>query len=222
MQPPMMLPIESRLRTMFAGKLVGIIRVNDTQHCLSAAHALNRAGFKMIEVTLTAPGALDIIKELAANAAEDVMIGAGTVMSAYDTRACIENGAQFIVSPICELDIVRPCRDAGVVAIPGAMSPTEIMRAWRFGAHVIKVWPAGNVGGPAFIRALRGPLPDIPLWVSGNVFARDAQEYLRAGAQLVGLGPELLPPAMMDAGDWDGVTEHARRLLLQARGEALA
>ena len=96
------------------------------------------------------------------------------------------------------------------------------MHAWRFGAHVIKVYPAGNVGGPAFIRALRGPLPDIPLWVSGNVFARDAQEYLRSGAQLVGLGAELLPSAMLDDANWEGITEHARRLLMQARGEALA
>jgi 2-dehydro-3-deoxyphosphogluconate aldolase/(4S)-4-hydroxy-2-oxoglutarate aldolase len=99
------------------------------------------------------------------------------------------------------------------------MTPTEIVQAWRVGAHVVKVFPAGNVGGAAFIRALRGPLPDIPLWVSGNVFARDAQDFLRAGAQLVGLGAELLPPALMDANDWDGVTAHAQRLLLLARGE---
>lgn len=222
MPDTVLLPIESRLRTMFARQVVSIIRANSTERAALAAGALARAGFKMIEVTMTVPGAIDVIKELAANAAEDVMIGAGTVMNAADARACIDNGAQFVVSPICELDIIRPCRDAGVVAIPAGMTPTEIVQAWRVGAHVVKVFPAGNVGGAAFIRALRGPLPDIPLWVSGNVFARDAQDFLRAGAQLVGLGAELLPSALIDANDWDGVTAHAQRLLLLARGEVSA
>lgn len=222
MPDTVLLPIESRLRTMFAQQVVSIIRANSAERAAQAAGALARAGFKLIEVTMTVPGAIDVIKELAANAAEDVMIGAGTVMNAADARACIDNGAQFIVSPICELDIIRPCRDAGVVAIPAGMTPTEIVQAWRVGAHVVKVFPAGNVGGAAFIRALRGPLPDIPLWVSGNVFARDAQDFLRAGAQLVGLGAELLPSALMDANDWDGVTAHAQRLLLLARGEVSA
>jgi len=222
MQTTTLLPIEARLRAMFTNKLVSVIRVNSAERGLHAARALTGAGFKMIEVTMTVPGAFDVIKELATNAAEDVMIGAGTVMNAADARACIDNGAQFIVSPICELDIIRPCRDAGVVAIPAGMTPTEIVRAWRVGAHVVKVYPAGSIGGAAFIRAIRGPLPDIPLWVSGNVFARDAQEYLRAGVQLIGLGVELLPAHLMDAGDWEGVTAHAHQLLLQARGEALA
>ena len=219
MTTPPISPIETRLRAMLAQQYVAIIRVNSGERAVKAAEALARAGFKMIEVTMTVPGALDIIKDLAARNTDGVMIGAGTVMSAPDARQCIENGAQFIVSPICEPDIIRPCRDAGVVVIPAGLTPTEIVHAWRMGAHLVKVYPAGSVGGPAYIRALRGPLPDIPLWVSGMLTAREACEYLKAGVQLVGLGQELLPAGLMDANEWDALSQHARRLLVQARGE---
>jgi 2-dehydro-3-deoxyphosphogluconate aldolase/(4S)-4-hydroxy-2-oxoglutarate aldolase len=220
-----MSPIEARLRAMFAQKYVAIIRVNTAERALKGAQALMKAGFRLIEVTLTVPGALDVIKDLAAqvnqNVAESerILIGAGTVMNAPDARRCIDNGAQFVVSPICETDIIRPCRDAGVVAIPAGLTMTEIVHAWRMGAHVVKISPAGSVGGPAYIRAIRGPLPDIPLWVSGMVTAREAVDYMKAGVQLVGLGAELLPPALMEANDWEAVSQHAQRLLLQARGE---
>jgi 2-dehydro-3-deoxyphosphogluconate aldolase/(4S)-4-hydroxy-2-oxoglutarate aldolase len=214
-----MSPIETRIRGMFAEKYVAIIRVNSSEYALKGAQALMQAGFRMIEITLTIPGALDVIKDLAAQVSNAVMIGAGTVMNTPDALRCIENGAQFVVSPICETDIIRPCRDAGVVAIPAGLTMTEIVHAWRMGAHVVKISPAGSVGGPAYIRAIRGPLPEIPLWVSGMVTAREASDYLKAGVQLVGLGAELLPPALMDTNDWEAVSQHAQRLLLQARGE---
>ncbi len=219
---PNVSPIESRLREMLAQKYVAIIRVNSDERAVKAADALARAGFRLIEVTMTVPGAVDIIKDLSAAQHDGVVIGAGTVMSAFDARQCIEAGAQFIVSPICELDIIRPSRDAGVVVIPAGLTPTEIVHAWRMGAHVVKVYPAGSVGGPAYIRALRGPLPEIPLWVSGMVSAREACEYLKAGVQLVGLGAELLPAGLMDSGDWDALSHNAHRLLVQARGEVEA
>ncbi len=219
---PNMSPIETRLREMLAQKYVAIIRVNSGERAVNAADALISAGFKLIEVTMTVPGAVDIIKELSARQRDGVMIGAGTVMNAPDARQCIEKGAQFVVSPICEPDIIRPCRDAGVVVIPAGLTPTEIVYAWRMGAHVVKVYPAGSIGGPAYIRALRGPLPEIPLWVSGMLTAREASEYLKAGVQLVGLGAELLPAGLMDAGDWDMLSQHAHRLLVAARGEVEA
>ena len=218
-----MTPIEVRLRGMLAFQLVCVIRASSAERAMNAAQSLLRAGFKLIEVTMTVPGAFEAIKELAAHVTEDVMIGAGTVMNAADARQCIENGAQFVVSPTCEIDIIRPCRDAGVVAIPAGLTPTEIVQAWRMGAHVVKIFPACSVGGPAYVKALRGPLPDIPLWVSGMLAAREARDYLNAGVQLVGLGyAELLPRALVDAGDWDGVTEHARRILYEARGVNVA
>ncbi len=214
-----MLPIESRLRRMLAEQLVAIIRANSQERALNAGRALMRAGFKLIEITLTIPGALDVMKTLADSAPEDVMIGAGTVMSAAHARDCVAQGAQFIVSPICETDIIRPCREAGVVAIPAGLSATEIVHAWRLGAHVVKVFPVGTVGGPSYIKALRGPLPDIPLWVSGMVAPAQAREYVAAGAQLVGLGSDqLLPARLVDAADWDGIATHAHALLLAAKG----
>lgn len=204
---------------MFEEKVAAIIRVPQPETAVNLAHALLTAGFKCVEVTLTVPGALDVIKTLAEAAPADCMIGAGTVTSAADARACIKAGAQFIVSPICEIDIVRPCREAGVVAIPAGLSATEIMTAWRVGAHVVKVFPAGSVGGPAYIKAIRGPMPEIPLWVSGMLQPSETQAYLAAGAQIVGLNANALPQSLIDSGDWTGVTDAARAMLKEALGE---
>jgi len=213
-----MLPIEQRLRALFAEKIVLIIRASHPELALNLAHALMTGGVRCVEVTMTVPGALDVIKTLAASAPEGVMIGAGTVMGAADARACIDAGAQFVVSPTCETDIIRPCREAGVVAIPAGLTPTEIVQAWRVGAHVVKVFPAGAAGGPNYVKAVRGPLPDIPLWVSGLVQPGEAQAYFAAGAQLVGLNAASLPQDKVDAGDWAAVSQAARALLNEARG----
>jgi 2-dehydro-3-deoxyphosphogluconate aldolase/(4S)-4-hydroxy-2-oxoglutarate aldolase len=214
-----MLIAEKRIRTMFDEKVAAIIRVPQPETALNLARALLQAGFKCVEVTMTVPGALDVIKTLAEAAPESSMIGAGTVTSAVDARACIKAGAQFIVSPICEIDIVRPCREAGVVAIPAGLSATEIMTAWRVGAHVVKVFPAGSVGGPAYIKAIRGPMPDIPLWVSGMLQPSETRAYLAAGAQIVGLNANALPQYLIDNGDWAGVADAARAMLKEALGE---
>lgn len=214
-----MLIAEKRIRTMFEEQVTAIIRVPQPETAVNLAHALLQAGFKCVEVTMTVPGALDVIKTLAEAAPEGSMIGAGTVTSAADARACIKAGAQFIVSPICEIDIIRPCREAGVVAIPAGLSATEIMTAWREGAHVVKVFPAGSVGGPAYIKTIRGPLPDIPLWVSGMLQPSETQAYLAAGAQIVGLNANALPQNLIDSGDWAGVTDAARAMLKEAFGD---
>ncbi len=216
------LPVEQRLRALFREKVVAIIRVAEAERALGLARALIAGGFRCVEVTMTVPGALDVIKALCADAPEDVLIGAGTVTSAAEACRCIEAGAQFLVSPICETDIVRPSREAGVVAIPAGMTPTEIVHAWRLGAHVVKVFPAGVIGGPAFIRAIRGPLPDIPLWVSGAVQPCETQAYLSAGAQLVGLNASALPGNLLESGDWDAVAHAARVILGEARIERSA
>lgn len=212
-----MLPIERRLRALFRERVVAIVRVADAERALGLARALIAGGFRCVEVTMTVPGALDVIKTLSAEVPAEVLIGAGTVTSAAEARQCIEAGAQFLVSPICETDIIRPSREAGVVAIPAGMTPTEIMYAWRLGAHVVKVFPAGAIGGPAFIRAVRGPLPDIPLWVSGGVHPGETQAYLAAGAQLVGLNAAALPGHLIESGSWDELAVAARAMLDEAR-----
>jgi 2-dehydro-3-deoxyphosphogluconate aldolase/(4S)-4-hydroxy-2-oxoglutarate aldolase len=216
-----MLPIEQKLKAMLHARLATVIRASSVGRAVKAAEALIKAGYKLIEVTMTVPGATEAMKELSSRQLEGIVIGAGTVMSAYDARQCIEAGAQFVVSPTCETDIVRPCREAGVVAIPAGLTPTEIVAAWRVGAHFVKVFPAGAMGGPDYIRALRGPLPDIPLWVSGKLKATEVPAYLQAGAQLIGLGSELLPEKLMAAEDWDAIAEHAGKLRLVAEGNSL-
>lgn len=212
-----MLPIERRLRALFHERVVAIIRVADAERALGLTRALIAGGFRCVEITMTVPGALDVIKTLCAEAPEEILIGAGTVTSAAEARQCIEAGAQFLVSPICETDIIRPSREAGVVAIPAGMTPTEIVHAWRLGAHVVKVFPVGAIGGPAFIRAVRGPLPDIPLWVSGGVQPGETQTYLAAGAQLVGLNAGALPGHLIESGRWDELAVAARAMLNEAR-----
>jgi 2-dehydro-3-deoxyphosphogluconate aldolase/(4S)-4-hydroxy-2-oxoglutarate aldolase len=212
----LMWTIETRLRHMFANPISAVMRLNNAENTLNAARCLIAAGFKSVEITMTTPSAIEIVKTLAQEAPADVLIGAGTAMCAADARATIEAGAQFVVSAICELEIIRPCREAGIVCIPAGMTPTEIVYAWRAGAHVVKIFPAAMIGGVDFVRAVRGPLPEIPLWVSGMVPAKSAQDYLRAGANLVGLTHELFPTALIQAKDWAGLTQHMRDILKTA------
>lgn len=210
-----MLPIQSRLQFMLARRAAVVMRGSDPHKVHGTAHALACGGFACIEVTMTVPGAVDLVRQLAAEL-PDVMIGAGTVTTAHDALACIEAGAQFVVSPIAAADIIRPCREAGVVAIPAGMTPTEIHGAWLAGGHVVKIFPAAPIGGAAFVRALRGPFPDIPLWVSGGVRASESPAYFDAGVQLVGLNAAEIPAALVDAGDWDAVAAEAAAMLARA------
>jgi 2-dehydro-3-deoxyphosphogluconate aldolase/(4S)-4-hydroxy-2-oxoglutarate aldolase len=211
-----MTPAASRLERIFAARIAMVMRGNNPEQVRGLAHALARAGFECIEVTLTVPGAIELVKTLVAEL-PGTMIGAGTVTTAHDARDCIEAGAQFIVSPIATVDIVRPCREGGVVCIPAGMTPTEIHSAWMAGGHVIKIFPAAPAGGPAFVKALRGPFPHIPLWVSGGVSAADAPAYFAAGAQLVGLNAGEIPASALAACDWETVSNHAAVLLQAAR-----
>ncbi len=204
---------EQRLRHMFDARVVGIIRTQNADHALRMARALLDGGFRCVEITMNTPEALSLIETLAREAPTNALIGAGTVMSADQALACIRAGAQFVVSPIAETAIIAPCREAGVVVIPAGLTPTEIVHLWRAGAHVVKVFPINAMGGPEYIRALRGPLPEIPLWVSGAVNPEETPAYLAAGVQLVGLNAHHLPTALIEQGDHAALTEAARTLL---------
>lgn len=204
----MSVSVEQRLRRMFSARVAMVMRGSDPARVAGLARALVVAGLECVEVTLTVPGAIDLIKTLAAEL-PDTMIGAGTVTTAHDARAAIDAGAQFVVSPVVALDIIRPCREGGVVCIPAGMTPTEIHSAWLNGGHVVKIFPAAPAGGPAYLRALRGPFPEIPLWVSGGVTAADAPAYFAAGAQLVGLNAGEIPADLIQSGAWDAIAAHA-------------
>lgn len=180
--------------------LVPVIRASSPDEARFAADAIYEGGISVAEITMTVPGALEVITDLARNA-PDVLIGAGTVLNAESARRCLDAGAQFLVSPGLHLKTVEHAVHHKVLIIAGALTPTEIMAAWEAGADFVKVFPCSNVGGPGYLRALRGPFPDIPLVPTGGVNLETAQEFLRAGAAALGVGGELILKDALKARD---------------------
>jgi 2-dehydro-3-deoxyphosphogluconate aldolase / (4S)-4-hydroxy-2-oxoglutarate aldolase len=180
--------------------LVPVIRASSPDEARFAADAIYEGGISVAEITMTVPGALDVISDLARNS-PGVLIGAGTVLNADSARRCLEAGAQFLVSPGLHLKTVEHAVHHKVLIIAGALTPTEIMAAWEAGADFVKVFPCSNVGGPSYLRALKGPFPDIPLVPTGGVNLETAQEFLRAGAAALGVGGELILKDALKARD---------------------
>jgi 2-dehydro-3-deoxyphosphogluconate aldolase / (4S)-4-hydroxy-2-oxoglutarate aldolase len=180
--------------------LVPVIRASSPDEARFAADAIYEGGISVAEITMTVPGALDVISDLARNS-PGVLIGAGTVLNAESARRCLEAGAQFLVSPGLHLKTVEHAVHHKVLIIAGALTPTEIMAAWEAGADFVKVFPCSNVGGPSYLRALKGPFPDIPLVPTGGVNLETAQEFLRAGAAALGVGGELILKDALKARD---------------------
>jgi 2-dehydro-3-deoxyphosphogluconate aldolase / (4S)-4-hydroxy-2-oxoglutarate aldolase len=180
--------------------LVPVIRASSPDEARFAADAIYEGGISVAEITMTVPGALEVISDLARNS-PGVLIGAGTVLNADSARRCLEAGAQFLVSPGLHLKTVEHAVHHKVLIIAGALTPTEIMAAWEAGADFVKVFPCSNVGGPSYLRALKGPFPDIPLVPTGGVNLETAQEFLRAGASALGVGGELILKDALKARD---------------------
>jgi 2-dehydro-3-deoxyphosphogluconate aldolase/(4S)-4-hydroxy-2-oxoglutarate aldolase len=200
------------LEALLAAKIVAVVRMKDAARLEATAAALRRGGVSTIEITMTVPGAVDIIREMARAKTPGALVGAGTVLDAGTATEVIAAGADFVVSPITDLDMIRACRDAGVVVAPGAFTPTEIVAAWRAGADIVKIFPATSLG-PQFVRDLRGPLPQIRLMPTGGVTVENARDFLAAGAACVGIGTALVDAKAVEAGDWDGLAARARRLV---------
>jgi len=177
-----------------------------------AAKTVAGAGIPIIEVTATVGDAPDIIAELSSDIPE-LMVGAGTVFDVEMARRCVEAGARFISSPAVGLAVVEFARTEGVLAIPGALTPTEVSAARQAGADFIKIFPCGQVGGPRYIHALRGPFPHVALIAVGGVNQQTAAEFIAAGATAIGLGPELIPKKALEHRDGHWITELARRFL---------
>lgn len=203
---------EKVLAGITAAKVVAVIRIKDAARLAQVAAALQRGGVGVLEVTMTVPGAVEIIREMARAKAPGTLIGAGTVLDAGTATDVIAAGADFVVSPITDPETVRACRDAGVLVAPGAFTPTEIVAAWRGGADIVKVFPATSLG-PQFFRDLRGPLPHIRLMPTGGVTLENAAEFLAAGAAAVGIGTALVDAKAVEAGDWEALEARARRLM---------
>jgi len=190
---------------------LGIIRVDQAEGLVRIAQALQEGGLNCVEVTMTTPGALRAIEE-ASGKLNGVLMGAGTVLDAPTARQAILAGAQFLVTPTVEPDVIEMAHRYGVVVIPGAMTPTEILTAWEMGADMVKVFPA-NVLGPGYLKAVHGPLPQIPLVPTGGVTAETAGEFIRAGAAMVCAGGWLVDKQVVAEGRYEVLTARARELI---------
>jgi 2-dehydro-3-deoxyphosphogluconate aldolase/(4S)-4-hydroxy-2-oxoglutarate aldolase len=190
--------------------IVPVVRAPSGEIAVRAVEALVAGGIDVVELTMTVPGAVELIGELTARFGDRVLVGAGTVLDAEIARACIRAGAAFVVSPILETAVIATCRAEGVPAIPGALTPTEVIGASRAGAEVIKVFPCGALGGPSYVRSLLAPFPGLKLLPTGGVSLKNAGDFVRAGAFAVGVGADLVDVAELREGGADAVTEAAR------------
>lgn len=209
------------IRKLMEWGVLGIIRVQEAEGLLRITKALQDGGLDCVEITMTTPGALRAI-EAASEKITGVLMGAGTVLDATTARQAILAGAEFLVTPTVELDVIEMAHRYGVVVIPGAMSPTEVLTAWEMGADMVKVFPA-SVLGPGYLKAVRGPLPQIPLVPTGGITADNAGEFIRAGAVMVCAGGWLVDKKAVAESHYEVLTERARQLIeavRKAKGEA--
>jgi 2-dehydro-3-deoxyphosphogluconate aldolase/(4S)-4-hydroxy-2-oxoglutarate aldolase len=187
--------------------VVPVVRASSGQEALQLVAALREGGIDVIELTMTVPGAVEIIRELAK--AGGAIVGAGTVLDAETARACLLAGAQFVVSPATDLPTITLCRTYGVPVMAGALTPTEVVAAWRAGSDMVKVFPCGAVGGASYLKALKAPLPQVELIPTGGVSLDTAADFIKAGASAVGAGADLVDPKKGAA----YVTDRARQYL---------
>jgi 2-dehydro-3-deoxyphosphogluconate aldolase / (4S)-4-hydroxy-2-oxoglutarate aldolase len=189
-------------------RLISVIRASSPQAAQAAAHAVADGGVPMVEITFTVPDAPDVMAALAKR--EDVIVGAGTVLTPDQARAALDAGATFIIAPNLSLAVAEVALAAGVMFCPGAYTTTEILAARAAGAHVVKIYPVGVAGGPAYIQIIRDPLPDVPMLAAGGTNLENVVPFLRAGCVGVGLGGALADPQLAAAGDTAEITRRAR------------
>lgn len=192
--------------------VVAVIRMKDTNRLLKVIEAVRQGGVKSIEITMTVPGAVEIIRQLSAAVPPDVLIGAGTVVDEATANQVIDAGARFVVGPVLNLGIVSLCGKRDVPVMPGCYTPTEILTAWNAGADIIKVFPATSLG-PKYFKDLRGPFPDIRLMPTGGVTIDNVGEWIAAGACAVGVGSDLLDKKAIDEERYEVLTERAGRMV---------
>jgi 2-dehydro-3-deoxyphosphogluconate aldolase/(4S)-4-hydroxy-2-oxoglutarate aldolase len=192
--------------------LMPVIRAESEEQAMALADAIADGGVTCLEVTMTVPGAERVIARLASER-RHILVGAGTVLDAATAERCIGEGAQFVVSPAFDAATVALCRKMDVAALPGALTPTEVVAAWRGGADVVKIFPAGAMGGAKYIRSLKAPLPQIEMIPTGGISLNTAHEFLAAGAFALGVGADLVDIAAIKAGKPEAITAHAARYL---------
>src|SRR5436309_11580870 len=207
---------ETDLQRVLDSGIVAVVRCPDSQQLVEVCRALADGGVTVVEITMSVPDALDVMRQVRKALGDRVLLGAGTILDPETARAALLAGAEYIVSPTVNLDVIRLCQRYDKLVMPGAFTPTEILAAWEAGADVVKVFPA-EVVGPAFFKALRGPLPQVRLMPTGGVDLSTAADFLKAGACCLGVGSQLVEPKAVAARDFERVRELARQYVRVVR-----
>jgi 2-dehydro-3-deoxyphosphogluconate aldolase/(4S)-4-hydroxy-2-oxoglutarate aldolase len=192
--------------------VVAVIRLKDPKALASVVEALVAGGVHVLEITMTVPGAVGLIRTLGQTLPPGFLLGAGTVTDAATANDVIDAGAAFVVSPVLRLEVIAACHRRGIPALPGCFSPTEILTAWDAGADIVKVFPATALG-PGYFKDVRGPMPEVKLMPTGGVSIENAGDWIRAGAVAVGVGGALLDAAAIAAGNFSIITANAARMV---------
>ncbi len=211
---------ETQLRQVLESGIVAVVRSQDSQQLVDVVKALADGGVTVVEITMSVPNALDVLKQVRQALGDRVLLGAGTVLDPETARAVLLAGAEYIVSPTVNLDVIRLCRRYDKLVMPGAFTPTEILTAWEAGADIVKVFPA-EVVGPAFFKALRGPLPQIRVMPTGGVDLTTAAAFVKAGACCLGIGSQLVEPDAVAKRDFGRIRDLAKQyaaIVKQFRG----
>ena len=191
--------------------LIPVVRAESADMAHRAVAAVCAGGIPIVEITMTVPGAIDVIRALVKQNSAGTLIGAGTVLDARSAESCVDAGAQFIVSPALDVGTIIACKEMDVAMMAGALTPTEIYTAWSAGADLVKVFPAGAVGGASYLKAIKGPLPQIKLVPTGGVSLQTAAAFIEAGAEALGIGGDLIDVKALKEGIDSAVTARARQ-----------
>ena len=197
--------------------IIPVVRASSADEAMAAVHAIRLGGIPIAEITMTVPGAIETIRQLVKTFGDEILVGAGTVLDAETARRCIDAGAEFIVGPGLDAATIELVNKAGKIMMAGTLTPSEVLAAWNAGSDFVKVFPCGQVGGPSYIKSLRGPFPEIPFVPTGGVSLKNAAEFIRAGSAALGVGGELVQAAALQSGHPEIITETAREFITQIR-----
>jgi len=199
--------------------IIPVVRSASVDLARRVVEAISAGGIPIVEITLTVPDAPAVIRHVVRHYGNTILVGAGTVLSAEQARECVDSGAEFLVSPGLSNSVLLEGLTEGKLVIPGAMTPTELMNARATGAKLVKIFPCGNLGGPKYIKALKGPFPDAALIPTGGVSLENAGEFMAAGAFAVGVGSELVDSAALREGNLAKITAAAAELVLAIQAQ---
>ena len=197
--------------------LIPIVRAASPEDAFTAAEAIIAGGVGIAEITMTVPGAIRVMEKVADRYGDKVLLGAGTILDSETARAALLAGAEFLVSPSLNLGVIETANRYSKACLPGALTPTEVVTAWQAGATFVKIFPCGNVGGAKYIKALKGPLPQVAMVPTGGVNLQTTPEFLRAGASAVAVGTDLVDTKALKEGRLDAITENAKKFLEAVR-----